>query len=147
MDFQTSLGIISRTAQLWDSRTDPITGRTSPSSLMSSFTDESLYRYLKKLFRDLYERQGFADDGEFDWEILKNQRDQQKMDSTVPAPVVESADRQLENTTGSNQYKLSGVVEESSEVKNETSPEPQQPQSSKRSLFSNIRHSLFGPRK
>ena len=25
------------------------------------------YQYLRKLFQDLFERQGFVDDGEFDW--------------------------------------------------------------------------------
>lgn len=35
------------------------------------FEDRPDYRYLKTLFRDLYERQGFTDDGTFDWDLLE----------------------------------------------------------------------------
>jgi casein kinase 1 len=35
------------------------------------FEDRPDYRYLKRLFRELFERQGFDDDGVFDWDILK----------------------------------------------------------------------------
>lgn len=31
-------------------------------------------RYLKKLFRDLFERENFVDDGIFDWDIIKKQQ-------------------------------------------------------------------------
>ena len=35
-----------------------------------------LFRLLKRLFKDLFERQGFEDDGIFDWDILKKQKEQ-----------------------------------------------------------------------
>jgi hypothetical protein len=31
-------------------------------------------RYLKRIFRDLFERQSFEDDGVFDWDIIKRQQ-------------------------------------------------------------------------
>jgi hypothetical protein len=40
------------------------------------FEDRPDYRLLKRIFKDLFERQGFEDDGIFDWDILKKQRDQ-----------------------------------------------------------------------
>lgn len=33
-------------------------------------------RHLKRIFKDLFERQGFEDDGIFDWDILKKQKEQ-----------------------------------------------------------------------
>lgn len=35
------------------------------------FEDRPDYRYLKRIFRDLFERQCFEDDGVFDWDIIK----------------------------------------------------------------------------
>eukprot|EP01031_Cornospumella_fuschlensis_P046073 gene46073-56399_t len=35
------------------------------------FEDKPDYRYLKRIFRDLFERQCFEDDGVFDWDIIK----------------------------------------------------------------------------
>ena len=29
--------------------------------------------HLRKMFRDLFERQGFVDDGEYDWEVVRKQ--------------------------------------------------------------------------
>lgn len=37
------------------------------------FDDRPDYAYLRNLFRDLYLREGFADDGIFDWTLMKNQ--------------------------------------------------------------------------
>ena len=40
------------------------------------------YRYLRKLFQDLYERKGFVDDGEFDWtgrEVVRPSRENEIM--------------------------------------------------------------------
>lgn len=39
------------------------------------FEDRPDYRYLKRIFKELFERQGFEDDGIFDWDILKKQRE------------------------------------------------------------------------
>jgi hypothetical protein len=36
-----------------------------------TFEDRPDYRYLKRIFRDLFERQCFEDDGIFDWDIIK----------------------------------------------------------------------------
>ena len=42
------------------------------------FEDRPDYRYLKKLFHDLFERSGFVDDGIFDWDLpIKLQIDSQ----------------------------------------------------------------------
>lgn len=38
------------------------------------FEDRPDYRYLKKIFRDLFERQAFEDDGVFDWDVIKKQQ-------------------------------------------------------------------------
>jgi len=38
------------------------------------FEDRPDYRYLKRIFRDLFERQSFEDDGVFDWDIIKRQQ-------------------------------------------------------------------------
>lgn len=38
---------------------------------MLGFEDRPDYRYLKRIFRDLFERQCFEDDGVFDWDIIK----------------------------------------------------------------------------
>lgn len=40
------------------------------------FEDRPDYRYLKRIFRDLFERQDFQDDGVFDWDVIK--KEQQK---------------------------------------------------------------------
>ncbi len=39
--------------------------------LSLGFEDKPDYTYLKRIFRDLFERQSFEDDGVFDWDILK----------------------------------------------------------------------------
>lgn len=33
-------------------------------------------RHMKRIFKDLFERQGFEDDGIFDWDVLKKQKEQ-----------------------------------------------------------------------
>jgi casein kinase 1 len=42
--------------------------------LSLGFEDRPDYRYLKRIFRDLFERQHFEDDGIFDWDIIKKQQ-------------------------------------------------------------------------
>jgi serine/threonine protein kinase len=39
------------------------------------FEDRPDYRYLKRIFKDLFERQGFEDDNVFDWDILKKKNE------------------------------------------------------------------------
>jgi len=42
--------------------------------LSLGFEDRPDYRYLKRIFRDLFERQSFEDDGVFDWDVIKKQQ-------------------------------------------------------------------------
>ena len=35
-------------------------------------------RYLKRIFKDLFERQAFEDDGVYDWDMLKKKQEQGK---------------------------------------------------------------------
>jgi len=44
----------------------------SPYLAITSFVS----RYLKGIFRDLFERQSFEDDGVFDWDILRKKQQQ-----------------------------------------------------------------------
>jgi hypothetical protein len=39
------------------------------------FEDRPDYRYLKRIFKDLFERSGYEDDGVYDWDIAKKQND------------------------------------------------------------------------
>jgi len=39
------------------------------------FEDKPDYRYLRRIFKDLYERHGFEDDGLFDWDLLKKKQE------------------------------------------------------------------------
>lgn len=40
------------------------------------FEDRPDYRYLKRIFKDLFERQALEDDGLYDWDVLKHQQEQ-----------------------------------------------------------------------
>lgn len=51
------------------------------------FEDRPDYRYLKRLFRELFERQGYEDDGLFDWDILKKQQESARNGQPAGAPV------------------------------------------------------------
>ena len=42
--------------------------------LSLGFEDRPDYRYLKRKFKELFERQSFEDDGVFDWDIIKKQQ-------------------------------------------------------------------------
>lgn len=50
--------------------------------LSLGFEDRPDYRYLKRIFRDLFERQSFEDDGVFDWDILKKTQQQARAGDT-----------------------------------------------------------------
>jgi len=39
------------------------------------FEDRPDYRYLKRIFKDLFERQGLEDDGVYDWDVLKRHQE------------------------------------------------------------------------
>jgi len=94
-----SSGTSSRIARRWGSRTGQTTGTSltfprprflyapyfllslphiaSPgASLLTRFSSFSVARYLKRIFKDLFERQAFEDDGVYDWDLLKKQQEQ-----------------------------------------------------------------------
>jgi casein kinase 1 len=54
------------------------------------FTDKPDYAYLRKLFRDLFVRQNFELDYQYDWTILKAEKDQEKMDKAAAAIVTDT---------------------------------------------------------
>ena len=41
------------------------------------FEDRPDYRYLKRIFKDLFQRQSLEDDGVYDWDVLKRHQEQQ----------------------------------------------------------------------
>jgi casein kinase 1 len=62
-------------------------------SLSLGFEDRPDYRYLKRIFRDLFERSNFADDGLFDWDIIKQQEQSQPTKSGADSAVAEDQDK------------------------------------------------------
>jgi hypothetical protein len=76
----TNSGITSPTARHWVSRIDLTTG-----VLRYAFSpyDRQLFymgcRYLKRILKELFEKQGYEDDGLYDWDAIKRQ-----VDTTVP---------------------------------------------------------------
>jgi len=115
------------------------------------FEDRPDYRYLKRIFKDLFERQGFEDDGIFDWDILKKQKDQGGQNSP-------------ENIENENE--VIGDKQANDDSGNDGLPQPSGPSSprgpdesgnarlddvgenrdvgQRRSIISSIRQSLFG---
>lgn len=45
------------------------------------FEDRPDYRYLKRLFKDLFERSGFEDNCVYDWDLLKKQEEQREVEA------------------------------------------------------------------
>ena len=39
------------------------------------FEDRPDYRYLRRIFKDLFERQGLEDDGVYDWDVIKRRQE------------------------------------------------------------------------
>jgi serine/threonine protein kinase len=55
------------------------------------FEDRPDYRYLKRLFKDLFERSGFEDNCVYDWDLLRRQEEQRELESNggvLPAGAV-----------------------------------------------------------
>lgn len=52
------------------------------------FEDRPDYRYLKRIFKDLFDRQALEDDGQYDWDIIKRNQEQgiEGAPLTLPAP-------------------------------------------------------------
>jgi hypothetical protein len=61
----------------WDLKIDPIIGTTIFNDIIIylCYLNTFQLRHLKRLFKDLFERQGFEDDGVFDWDLLKKQKE------------------------------------------------------------------------
>lgn len=120
------------------------------------FEDRPDYRYLKRIFKDLFDRQGFVDDGLYDWDILKKQQEQGVPGSVVPGAAttagvgLDDGDEKLQEdglrgavssspiTTG-NLRKEEPQKEEGGDIKDSSLNQ-------RRSIISSIRHSLFGSR-
>jgi hypothetical protein len=49
---------------------------SSGATLLAHSASVSVARYLKRIFKDLFERQAFEDDGVYDWDLLKKQQEQ-----------------------------------------------------------------------
>lgn len=45
------------------------------------FEDRPDYRYLKRLFKDLFERSGFEDNCVYDWDLLRRQEEQREVEA------------------------------------------------------------------
>jgi len=71
------------------------------------FEDRPDYRYLKRIFRDLFERQCFEDDGVFDWDIIK--KAQQIGPEISTDPNAESARATQEGAQNLNKDVADGV--------------------------------------
>jgi len=54
------------------------------------FDDKPDYAYLRKLFRDIYAREGYEYDHVYDWTVLKNSQQASAMPSSAPGAYNES---------------------------------------------------------
>lgn len=50
------------------------------------FEDRPDYCYLKRLFKDLFDRSGFEDDNIFDWDIIRQQEEQRDLEANGAVP-------------------------------------------------------------
>lgn len=125
------------------------------------FEDRPDYRYLKRIFKDLFERSGYEDDGVYDWDIAKKQNDialgrtPEEGDAAGGVTVSEAAKATAALAAGpagaaAAPPATAGAVS-SGKLKDGGSEEPagdksgDAPGSSKRpSIISSIRNSLFG---
>jgi len=123
------------------------------------FEDRPDYRYLKRVFKDLFDRQGCEDDGVFDWDLLKQQ--QEAAGNTGPIPT--AADNAMAEKAGDLKDEEGGGKAGEDPNKDKITGGPSQMISQpsgrlgeegdgkdgaggKRSIISSIRHSLFGSR-
>ena len=67
------------------------------------FEDRPDYRYLKRIFKDLFDRQGFVDDGLYDWDILKKQQEQGVAGSSVVGATVSATGSGLHANDGGDE--------------------------------------------
>jgi len=50
------------------------------------FEDRPDYRYLKRIFKDLFDRQGLEDDGQYDWDVIKRHQESGVEGAPLPLP-------------------------------------------------------------
>jgi hypothetical protein len=79
------------------------------------FEDRPDYRYLKRIFRDLFERQCFEDDGIFDWDIIKKAQ-QTGPEVGAADPNAESARATQEGVPGTNNVQTQDGLNASNKV-------------------------------
>lgn len=134
--------------------------------LSLGFEDRPDYRYLKRKFKELFERQSFEDDGVFDWDIIKKQQ-QAGGASGGSHPAEAEGERSGEADPASNRVQGNsqmqggmGAVGGSGKLDNAVAKNQQEDGSNsrgndeadgkepgqRRSIISSIRHSLFGSR-
>jgi len=139
--------------------------------LSLGFEDRPDYRYLKRIFRDLFERQSFEDDGVFDWDIIKKQQlvsvdgnpaIEAMINESNSASAVRTGAESAQNnpagdpnaplrqpTTTSNNgigTAAKGQEDDSLNGADKNSEFKDAPGAPRRSIISSIRHSLFGSR-
>lgn len=115
------------------------------------FEDRPDYRYCKRILKDLFERCGMEDDGVFDWDLIKNQQESVEASESEPHPVEHNdggntSDEQIQTLTGDGAIwcKDAGGT---STPQPHLGPDSAIPgNNQRRSMFSSIRHSLFGSR-
>lgn len=121
--------------------------------LTLGFEDRPDYRYLKRIFRDLFERQSFEDDGMFDWDIIKKQQHQAEGGEAGGGETPADADADAGGAAGgggtSGAAGLSGrdgAGKSNEDLKGSNLDEPGESKDpgARRSIISSIRHSLFG---
>lgn len=117
------------------------------------FEDRPDYRYLKRIFKDLYERQGYEDDGAFDWDILKKKQEGDTVDgvagvagetfTTIDASAVDNT--KVGDTSDSNKPSGSAANGANGSAEQDDPDNKMNPNSTvRRSIMSSIRNTLFG---
>lgn len=102
------------------------------------FEDRPDYRYLKRIFKDLFERSGYDDDGIYDWDVAKKQSDK-------AAGRVSDEEAPAEGAAPPNESAKAGGTPEGDAV-GDASGESGGQGGKRPSIISSIRNSLFGSR-
>jgi len=115
-----------------------------------SFEDRPDYRHLKKLFKDLFDRSGFEDDGLFDWDIILKTKNGGNATSPVPDGGA-SIGRKEEALVPHAESGVAQHVEVVNDLPlredpsgNDKSVENLPEDQGNNSVMTSIRHSLFG---
>lgn len=130
-----------------------------------SFEDRPDYRFLKRLFKDLFDRAGFVDDGIFDWDISLRAKNGEDVSGMTSGGDMSGIAARLDAKEGKDDGADAGHAENNDSkgqggmladerkddvgnAANNASSEDQQDgaNTKKSSLISSIRHSLFGTR-